>query len=142
MYNAYSFLDLQAVINHPSKGTYIFGGEGIGEINIEMLTEKTAHEVAADGVVMGSKIAGDNGQITINVQQTSNLHHWLLDAYNASMVSDASDWMGISARLWNVVDGAGHMCRGGSFQKLGPKGYKAQGQMVSWILMFADVKNI
>lgn len=141
MYTTYSFLDLQGALTHPTAGSYNFNGEGIGDLSIEMLTDKTAHHVAADGPVMVSKIAGDNGHVTLNIQQTADLHHWLLNAYNASKEGDTADWAGIAAKFWNVVDGSMHTCRGGSFDKLGTKAYQKEGQMVVWKLWFADIQN-
>lgn len=80
--STYSFLDLSGSISHPTIGSYLFTGEGVGDINISMSTDRSAHDVASDGSVMVSKIAGNNGTITITAQQTSPLHFWLLDWYN------------------------------------------------------------
>ncbi len=140
----YSFLDTTGAITSPSD-KYIFQGEGIGEISIVMSTEKTAHMVAADGVVVGSLIAGDNGQMTIQCSQVSDLHKWLLDQYNTALTAakngDVSQWMGLSISLRNVVDGTAHRGRGGSFQKVPDKVYQKEAQMVTWVLMFADIQS-
>lgn len=137
--STYSFTDLAGALTHPDVGDYIFSGEGIGEINIEMATEKTAHDVAADGAVMISKIAGENGTIAIQCQQTSPLHKYLLNWYNDIINADASVWAAMSASLRNVVDGTSHFVTGISPQKRAGKVYQKQGQNVTWTLMAADI---
>lgn len=81
-HSTYSFTDITATISHPSYGSYSLEGEGIGDMTISKVTDRTAHDVAADGHIMVSKIAGNNGNITINAQQTSGLHNWLQGLFN------------------------------------------------------------
>lgn len=138
----YSFLDLAGAVAHPDLGAYEFTGEGVGEVVIAMTTEQTTHDTAADGSVMVSKVAGDNGTVTITCQQTSNVHKWLLAAYNALKVADVSAWAQMAATLRNVSDGTSHVITGISFQKVPDKSYKAQGQQVSWVLMAANIQSV
>jgi hypothetical protein len=138
----YSFLDLSGALAHPTFGAYVFTGEGVGEVQVSMTTEKTAHDTASDGSVMVSKIAGDNGNITIQCQQTSNVHKWLLSAYNNLKNADSKEWAKMAATLRNVCDGTSHIATGISFQKVPDKSYQAQGQKVSWVLMCADIQSI
>ena len=142
MYTTYSFLDLMGAIAHPDLGQYTFTGKGLGEVIVAMTTEKSAHDVAADGSVMVSKIAGNNGTITINAQQTSDLHKWLLNWYNTLLASDTSTWAQTSMTLRNVVNGTSHIIHGISPQKIPDKNYQTQGQRISWVLMAADVQNM
>ena len=138
----YSFLDLSGALAHPDLGAYIFTGEGIGQLTISMTTDKTSHNIAADGVVMVSKIAGHNGQVQIQCQQTSKVHKWLLAAYNALHIADTDAWAQMAATLRNTSDGTSHLATGISFQKIGDKAYQAQGQMVTWVLMAADIQSL
>ena len=140
--STYSFLDLAGALAHPLAGSYVFTGEGSGEVTITMTTEKTAQDVASDGSVMVSKIAGNNGKITISAQQTSNLHKWLLGLYNLVLYSPTSAWAQMAATLRNVSDGTSHVATGMSFSKVPDKMYQAQGQRVSWILDCADIQNL
>ena len=59
MNSTYSFLDLNGVIDHPSYGSFNIVGQGLGEAVVSMATDKTVHDLAADGVVMISKMAGE-----------------------------------------------------------------------------------
>lgn len=137
----YSFLDLVGAITHPSIGTYIFSGEGAGSVSVTKATERTAHDVAADGSVMVSKIAGNNGAITIECQQTSPLHKWLCAWFNALWILDTQEWAATSLLLRNASTGTSHACKGVSPQKEADVPYQAQGQRVTWTLMCAEVIN-
>ena len=138
----YSFLDLSGAIGHPLAGAYTFTGDGVGEVDIVMSEERTAHDVAADGSVMVSKMAGNNGQLRITCQQTSAVHKWLLLAYNLITVAPPDQWAQMACLLRNVIDGTSHMCTGISFQKIPDKQYQRTGQRVQWVLMCADIQSL
>lgn len=144
----YSFKDLTGVLNNPlldSPYQIVGGNIGNGSLTIRMLTTRTEHEVAADGAVMPSYVAGQNAEITIEVQQTSQLHHALLALYNllttAADGGDISNWASTAISLRTILDGAGHFLSGVSFQKIPDKPYAAKGQNVAWILMAASAVN-
>ena len=144
----YSFRDLVGVLTNPllpAPFTIAGGNIGIGQIVIRMLTQRTEHDVAADGVVMPSYIPGANAEISIEMQQTSLLHHLLLDLYNilvtASDGGDVSNWASTILNLRTILDGSGHLLSGVSFQKITDKPYAARGQKVTWVLMAADAVN-
>jgi hypothetical protein len=142
-FSTYSFQDLTGAIVHPLVGSYAFAGqEGAGSVSVAMATEKTAHDVAADGTVMVSKIPGHNGTITIEAQQTSKLHKWLLSAYNLLWNADTAQWAAMGITMRNISDGTSHIANGVSFQKIPDKAYQAQGQRVTWVLMAADIQSI
>ena len=101
----YSFKDLVGSISNPIVGqTILLGGGnvGFGSITLSMSTERTAHDVAGDGTVMPSYIAGDNATLAIEVQQTSLLHKQLLALYNAvAQLANADDITAWAAtRCW------------------------------------------
>ena len=138
----YSFLDLSGAIAHPGVGAYTFTGEGIGSVVVAMATDKTVHDVAADGSVMISKIAGNNGSISVSCQQTSNIHKWLMAWYNYLMIADTDEWAQMSILLRNTSDGTSHIASGVSPSKVPDKSYQAKGQMVQWLLMAADIQSV
>ena len=142
MDSTYSFLDLSGAVSHPNLGAYTFTGEGVGEITVSMDIDKTVHSVGADGSVMVSKIAGDPGTITVHVQQTSDLHKWLLAGYNSILLGDTSMWAAMAILLRNTSDGTSHIASGVSFQKVPDKSYQAQGQMVAWVLKAANLQSL
>lgn len=144
----YSFKDVTGVLNSPLLGgpLQLSGGNiGTGQITIRMLTQRTEHEVAADGTVMPNYLSGANAEITIEVLQTSSLHHALLDLYNAIITEaengDISDWVSATMSLRTVLDGSGHFISGLSFQKVPDKVYAAKGGRIAWVLMAASCVN-
>lgn len=144
MHSTYSFKDLAGAITHPvfPLGPYQFtGGTGLGGVTVSMTTERTQHEVGADGVVMVSKIEGKNGNIVIECQQTSELHKYLLKLFNYLETAPTGQWAMAVIVMRNLFDGTGHIATGVSFSKIAEKPYKAQGQMVSWTLMAANIDN-
>lgn len=145
----YSFVDTAGSLTNPILGNspIVFAGEiGMGQFEVEMITPRTVHDVAADGTVMPSYIAGDNGRVTVQVQQTSILHKELLSLYNDLLVAaaggDVSNWANSTLSLRNTVDGSQHLCTGVSFEKVPNKVYTAEGQKITWPLMSASIQNI
>ncbi len=138
----YSFTDLVGSINHSALTPFIFTGQGVGGVTVSKSTERSAHDVAADGSIMVSKIAGNNGVITIECQQTSPLHFWLLNWFNTLWNLPTSDWATTSVLLKNSTTGGSHVVTGVSPQKEADVPYQAQGQRVTWTLMAADIRNI
>ena len=138
----YSFADLAGSINHPAFGSYLFDGTGVGSVTVSKATDRTAHDIAADGSVMVSKIAGNNGTVTIECQQTSAIHKWLSAWFNALWQLPTSEWASTSMTLRNTATGTRHIISGISPQKEPDTPYQSQGQRVSWTLMCAEVTNL
>ncbi len=138
----YSFTDLAGSISHPTFGAYLFDGTGIGSVTISKATDRTAHDVAADGSVMVSKIAGNNGTVTIECQQTSAIHKWLLAWFNVLWQLPTSEWASTSLTLRNSATGTRHIISGVSPQKEPDTPYQSQGQRVTWNLMCAEITNL
>ena len=146
--STYSFKDSAASITNPvlAGAPIVLAGEiGMGEFIISMHTERTVHDVAADGTVMPSYMAGDNGAVTIMVQQTSIVHIELLALYNLLKIAadsgDVSNWAATAISIRNTVDGSQHLLTGVSFSKIPDKTYAAQGGRLSWVLMAASIVN-
>jgi hypothetical protein len=143
----YSFRDLTGAITNPLIDTIqLTGGNvGVGSITINMATQRTEQDVAADGAVMPTYIAGDNGDVSIEVQQTSGLHHTLLSLYNqlktAADGGDVSNWAATAITFRTLLDGSHHVITGVSFQKIPPKPYAAHGAKVTWTLMACNISN-
>ena len=146
-YTTYSFKDLSGGFAHPLAGIFTFGGEvGAGQVTVHMATEKTVQDVAADGNVQISAIAGDNGTVSIEMQQTSSLHVFLLTWFNtiknALNKNDVSNWNNATLLLRNTVNGTSHIVTGISPQNIPDKPYGKQGTNITWVLMAGDISNI
>lgn len=140
-HTTYSFSDTVGSIQHPSVGVFIFDGTGVGSVTVTKATDRTAHDIASDGSVMISKIPGNNGSITIECQQTSPIHKWLLKWFNALWLLDTQEWATTTILLRNNVTGISHAAKGVSPQKEADIPYQAQGQRVTWTLMCAEIIN-
>ena len=144
----YSFKDLVGVLSNPVFGTTIQltgGNVGLGQVTITMATERTTQDLAADGTVMPSYVAGDNGTVDLEVQQTSPLHHALLDLYNlaksAADNDDLAGWAATTISFRTILDGSTHLLSGVSFGKIPDKPYQASGQKIRWALMACNIVN-
>lgn len=144
----YSFKDTSGSLTNPilAGAPIVFAGEiGMGQFVVSMHTDRTVMDTASDGTIMPSYIAGDSGDIAIEVQQTSILHQLLLGLYNllkiAADAGDVSNWAASALSLRNVVDGSQHILTGVAFSKIPNKVYTAQGQKITWTLMAANVQN-
>lgn len=147
MSTTYSFKDTSGAFVHPLVGPFTFAGKiGLGQFTLSMSTEKSVHDVSADGHVMISAISGDNGNVAIEVQQTSRLHTFLMSWYNAVKTlmdqGNVQNWATATLTVRNIVDGSTHVCRGISPSKIPDKTYAAQGQRITWTLMCADIQNL
>ena len=140
--STYSFTDVVATISHPSYGSYSIQGEGIGDMTITKTTDRSVHDVASDGSIMTSKIAGNNGTVAINAQQTSSLHEWLQGLFNYLWQADTSEWAQISATIEAPKMGKSFYCTKGSFVKEPDEPFQSQGQRVAWTLLFSDIQRI
>jgi Protein of unknown function (DUF3277). len=141
MYNTYSFDDVSAVISHPNFGQITVKGEGLGSITTEMTTERTIHDLAADGTVMVSKVKGRNGTISIVIQQTSSAHKQLQKLYNYLEWASTDKWAGITVTIRNSAMDELETCTGVSFGKQPSNPRQAQGQNITWPLMAADIQR-
>lgn len=137
----YDFLDVSVTISHPSVGTFSMVGEGVGSISVSMTTDRTAHDPAADGSIMVSKIRARNGSVSISIQQTSYINRWLLKWYNYVEAANASVWADAKIIIRAPQMGELTTCKGVSPQKIPDNTYQAQGQNITWSLMAADIQK-
>ena len=137
----YSFTDTIVTFTHPSWGQLSANGVGLGNLVITMSTDRTAHDVAADGSVMVSKIAGRNGAIAVNVQQTSNVAKRLTNLFNYLVKAPAAQWTQLVVTINNVLAGDIITATGVAPQKQADKQFQAAGQQLTWNLLAADIQQ-
>jgi hypothetical protein len=140
-HTVYSFLDLSGVIYHPLVGNYSFIGQGVGQIRIELDNDMTFHEFNVDGSVIIGRIPLYSGKVTIDCQQSSNIHKWLMSAYQTIKMAESKEWARMSCLIRRVSDGYEDRITGMSFETIPPKVYQAEGQMVSWVLLAGHIKE-
>ena len=138
----YSFTDVSCALNFDGIVPYVITGEGVGSITVTMSTDKTTHDVSADGSIMVSKIAGNNGTIAISLQQTSYANTLLKLWYNYLLAANATSWANNSLTITNLVTGDVITATGVSPQKRADLPLQAQGQQRVWNLMAADIQEV
>lgn len=137
----YSFLDCILNLTFPN-GTMAITGKGVGQMVVSMAQERSVMEAAADGNIMISKIAGNHGQVSISVQQTSDAYKFLLAAYNQCIIEPPSLWAQAVGILRCLSDSTSHTFTGMCFQKLPDKTYDKQGGMVTFVLLVGDIQSM
>lgn len=139
----YSFSNVHMVINPPGFQAYTVNGQGVGEISITYANDNTTHDLAADGIVMVSKVLANNGAISITVQQTSPLHQYLKGVFNGLMGANTPAWAGMNISITSPNGGFDNITASGvSFTKRADQPFQQQGQRVTWNFMAADIQTI
>jgi hypothetical protein len=139
----YSFLDLTGTINHPGVGAYNLIGEGIGDIIISRPGDRTSHEVGVDGAILALQVPGNNGTLTLSIQQASKLNGWLLKwaNYLQNEKTAPNEWLMTTALIKSKSMKMEHKLSGISPWKIPDISYQAQGQRVTWVLMASDIQT-
>jgi fumarylacetoacetate (FAA) hydrolase family protein len=139
MHSTYAFEDLHVTITHAAIGQLSLQGTGIGTITFTMTNDVSAHDLAADGSVMTSKMKAANGTIAIAVQQTSDAHAWFTRLYNHLMPAYSSEFAQISLMATAPNMQVTHTAENMAIQKRPDKPYQQQGQQVTWTFLAADL---
>lgn len=138
-YTTYSFEDVTCSFQHKGVGAASSTGAGMGSISVAQANDKSHQEVAADGNVMISRLAGENGTVTLTMQQTSELHKYLLKWYNYVNIANISEFAEMSITIKSNNLGETTVCTGVTPQKRAERVYQAQGQHVTWNLLSAEI---
>lgn len=138
-FNTYSFKNVTVVIEHPSIGSMSTEGDGVGSISIAMSNDKSSHNLAADGTVMISKIAGSNGTVAIAVQQVSQSNEYLKKLYNYCEANEDSSFAATTIRITDKNANDIYTCTGVTPQKLADAKYAAQGDLRTWNMLAAEI---
>lgn len=139
MYKTHSFQDVSISIAYKGRISSS-AGAGVGSITVSGANDKTVHDVSSDGGVMISKIAGKNGTIVLQVQQVSAMNEFLLQWYRDVENGPSRDWAAMRVTVRHSDSSKSDtVCTGVSPQKRADITYQAQGQMVTWNLMAAEI---
>jgi len=146
--STYAGISLNGAISHIYIGTIPLVGvaeQGVAQVTVRMTTTQSVMQVGMDGAVVPSVVPGDQGEIEIQVWQTSTIHQDLLAWWNALTAArdagDVSQWFTGTCFLSNTIDGSSHYATGVAPQKVPDKTYQEQAQRVPWILTAANIVN-
>jgi hypothetical protein len=142
-HTTYSFNAISGVIAHPlMKKSYNFTGSGVGQIGIEFTGTRTYTETAIGSIVIMARIPAQGGRVTIRCQQTSGVHAWLWSAYLSVFTSPKNEDFAKMVMLIRIVEGTmrntQYRFKGMAFDKVPELRFRADGDMVDWVLNFAS----
>lgn len=144
----YSGKDLSFSLVHPLVGPIMADGvasKGIAQASIRMTQDQAQLQVGMDGAVVPSVVPGDQGEIELQVWQTSTIHQQLLAWYNAVKAArdagDVSQWFAATVIVANTVDGSSHTATGVGPSKVPDKTYQETAQRVTWVLRACNISN-
>lgn len=142
MNSTYSIKAGIGTLNLPNIGTAITMGVttmGLGQITFSKTDNVSENNVSADGAVMTSAIAGPQGTVSLEIQQTSSIdtalnawYSFLEAAFNAG---DVSNWTAASLYWVDSLTGEQWTATGIAPQKRPDKVFTKQGAMRTWVLM-------
>jgi len=140
MATTYSATDVSFIISHKLLGKKQTAGEGWGSISVAMDDDHTNIAVGADGASMISKINSNKGTITLEVQQTSPLNNWLVNAYNKLNKAATNRWAEIEIDIKELFDnGIKITATKGAFKKLADHKNGTNGDSKTWTFVFATI---
>ena len=144
----YSGKDVNFAMNAAFVGPIVaagIAGNGLARIQVRMTETRSHVEVGMDGSVIPSAIPGNQGEVEMQVWQTSLLHKQLLAWYNACQAAmdagDVSQWFGSSILILSVTDGSSHTCTGVAPTKVPDKAYDKQAEKITWVLLACNIQN-
>lgn len=145
----YSGKDVQVSITGPLSGNIGAGGIaelGLAQITVRMSVTRAVLQVAMDGAVVPSYIPGDQGEIELQVWQTSILQQaltaWHAQVIAAANIGDVTNAFGSSVLIQSILDGSTHTGTGCTPQKFPDKTYAEQAGRVTWVVMCANLVNL
>jgi len=141
-HTTYAFEDVSLVISHPAKGSLTLTGSGLGSVTVARANDVSAHDLAADGSVMTSKIQARNGTITFVLQQTSEGANWLRKLNQFLEVAQSSEWTRAVCTITSKVMGVDISCTGMSPQKTPDAAYQQAGQQISFAYMCQEITGV
>ena len=137
----YSFEDTSLTISHPGFGTYTAYGTGIGDITISYANDVTYHNVAADLAVVVSKWVARNGNVQMNILQSSDFNEWL-KKFAAFLEEAPTDQFALATMdIKNKSTGDTYHCTGVSHQKRADNSFQSQAQNRTWTMMCANISG-
>lgn len=140
----YSFKELVGVMTFPGFAPWMFAGEESAEsVAVEMVTDRTVHTAASDGAIMVSYVSAANGRVTIEMQQVSPIHQFLINVFNyLTAQGDQAALQNYAAGVMefqDTVSGDRYRCTGVTPVKIPNVPHGREGANVSWILLCANI---
>lgn len=144
----YSGLDWNLAITNPLFGSIQASGVlalGIQQVTVRMTVDHAELKVGMDGAVIPTWVPGNQGEIEIQVWQTSVIHHQFLGWFNAinaaAMASDVSNAFSGVLLIQSILDGSSHTAIGVAPVKVPDKNYGPDAVTCNWVFRAANIIN-
>lgn len=140
---AYSFLDTFCTLTGPNGVIPLGSGSGVAEegITVEMAGDKNTQTVGADGEVMNSLHAANNGMITVRLLKTSPFNA-LLSAMYIEQRQSSLIWGRNVIVVSNITRGDVITATSCAFKKFPTVVYAKEGPMNEWIMDAGKITQI
>ena len=144
--STYAFKAIVGAFTHPDVGIFPFAGQlGVKQITVTNTVERGVLDVASDGAVMVSYVAGANGGCDIEMQQESSFHLYLTNWANLVFTEadngDPSNFAAAALRFKDLLSGQTKTLTGVFPTKIPDVPYGNAGANVTWRLLAANVAN-
>jgi hypothetical protein len=142
--STYAYKNVVGSMTDPDVGIYLFQGQvGIKHLMISNTVDRGVIDIAADGAVMVSYIAGANGGIQLEMQQTSSLHQFLTNWANVKFTDadngNAENFAAAAIKVQDLLSGQSKTLTGVFPVKIPDVPYGDRGATVTWQLLAANV---
>lgn len=144
MASTYAYKSVVGSFIDPDVGTYTFQGQiGIKHVMVSNTVDRGVIDTAADGAQMVSYIAGANGGIQFEMQQTSDLHEFFTNWANTKFTNadngNAANFAAAAIKLKDLLSGQSKTLTGVFPVKIPDVPYGERGASVTWQLLAALV---
>jgi hypothetical protein len=142
--STYAFKNIVGSFTHPDVGLYAFAGQiGVKQMTITNSVERGMIDVASDGAIMVSYVAGANGTIDIEMQQQSSLHEflttWANTVFTLADNGDASNFAAAAILIKDLLTGQSKSLTGVFPVKIPDVPYGHAGATLTWRMLAAEV---
>lgn len=146
MASTYAFKNVVGSFTDPDVGTFTFQGQiGLKHITVKNTVDRGVLDVAADGTVMISYIAGANGGADIEMQQNSSFHEFLTNWANTKFTNadngNAENFGAAAIRLQDLLSGQTKTLTGVFPVKIPDTPFGPAGASITWSVLAANVVN-
>ena len=139
--STYSFQEVEATFSHPSLGVISTNGLGMGSVSVNMATDRATATTAADGTVVINKIKDRHGNVSIDIQQTSDVHKDFKRWWNYLESADASEFAKIKVVVTSKSTKEQDICTGVAMVKQPDNTKEAEVGNANWNFLAADIQQ-
>lgn len=145
--STYAFKAIVGSFSDPDVGNFNFQGQvGVKSMSVENTVDRGVLDVASDGTVMVSYVAGANGTIDMEMQQQSTLHEFLTNWANTKFTNadagNADNFAAAAIKIKDTITGDQKILTGVFPLKIPTVPFGNTGANVTWRMLAANVQSL